>query len=179
MNSPSRLKTALFAAASLTAATAAMAAADARAAPMEPVAVEHAVVAADHDADRVSSPIGAKRAGLAALATAALAGLARLVGFRRIRKAAEKTLETAGNAAAAGIAATSAAARTVARAVASPIRFIAALTLFAIIALVGVGLYDVEWAGGLVVGALTAATVLLGARRARKAFAGSRPGALR
>lgn len=171
MNSPSRLKTALLAAASLTAASAVVA--GAHSAPMEPVATEHAVIAADHDSERAPPAITAQKAGLAALATAALAGLAHLVGFGRIKKAAQKTMDAAGAAAAVGLNATVTAAKTVARAAASPFRFMAMLAGLAIIALTGVELFDFEWAGGLLFGALIATTVILGARRARKAFAGS------
>lgn len=170
MKPPLRFKAALLAAASLAAASAVLAVADARAAPFEPVAIEHAAISLDHDADRVSSPNSIQKAGLAALATAALAGLMRLIGFGRIKKAAQVSMEAAGNAAAAGISATANAAKAVVRAAASPFRFMAALAGFAIIALFGAGLYDVEWAGGLVFGALIATTALLGARRARKAL---------
>lgn len=165
MRSSLRLKTALLAAASLTAASVAVAHA-ADAAPVEPVAIEHAVQSADHDQDRASPTVIAQKVGLAAALTAGLAGLARLIGFRRLKKVAAATAVAAGKAASAGVAATATAAKAVAKAVASPFRYVLLLASLAAAALAGVGLYDVEWAGGLVFGALLATTIMVGARKA-------------
>lgn len=166
MKTSSRLKTALLAAVSLTAASAAVA--HAAAPPFEPAAIEHAVQAADYDADRAGPAVIAKKVGIAAVAAAAFAGLARLIGFRRIKAAAGATAAVAGKAISAGLAATASAAKTVAKAVASPFRFALVMTGLALFALAGVGFYDFEWEGGLVVGALFAALVVLGAGRLRK-----------
>ncbi len=165
MKTSSHLKTALLAAASLTAASVAVAHA-AGAPPAAPVAIEHAVQAADHDQDRASPAIIAQKAGLTAALAAGLAGLARLIGFRRLKRAAVATAAVAGKAAAAGAVATATAAKAVAKAVASPFRYIPLLVSLAAAALAGIGLYDVEWAGGLVFGALLATLIMLGARRA-------------
>lgn len=173
MKTSPRLKTALLAAVSLTAASAAVAHA-AGAPPYEPIAIEHAVQAADHDSDRTGPSVIAKRVGIAAAAVAALAGLARLIGFRRITAAAAATAALAGKAASAGLAVTASAAKTVAKAVASPFRFALMVTGLALFALTGVGFYDLEWEVGLIVGALFAALVILGAGRLRKTLAPAR-----
>ena len=176
MTTSLRLKTALLAAASLTAASIAVAQAS-DAAPIEPVAIEHAVHVADHEADRAGPDVTAKKLGIAALGAAAIAGFARLIGWRRVKAAAAATTRFAGEAASAGVAATAAAARAVGRAVGSPIRFALFFASLGLFALTGVGLYDVEWMGGIVVGAIGAASLLIGAREARKAFAFKRKSA--
>lgn len=166
MKSTLRIRAALLAAASLTAATAAVARAD-EAAPIEPVATERLVTATGHDAERPNRAGAIQKLGLAALAAAALA---RLIGFRRIRAVAAKTVEMAGTAASAGVAAAASAARMVGRAISSPLRFAALFGGVALVALTGVGLYDVEWAGGLFFGALFATTIFWGVLRARTVF---------
>lgn len=165
MESSSRLKAALLAAISLTAASVAVAHA-ADAVPVEPVAIEHAVQSADHDQDRASPAVIAQKVGLAAALAAGLAGLARLIGFRRLKKVAAATAVAAAKVASAGAAATATAVKAVGKAVASPFRYLMLLASLAVAALAGVGLYDVEWAGGLIFGAALATTAMLGARKA-------------
>ena len=167
-----RLKTAFLAAASLT--SAAVATAPAVAAPIEPVAIVHAVAAADHDAERTAPAVTLKRVGFGAAALAALMGLVRLVGVRRLKAAATATAQATMQATGRAVSAGAAAAKEVARAVSSPFRFLLLVAGVGIFALTGVGLYDVEWAGGLVVGAALAALAMIGAQRTRKAFAFSR-----
>lgn len=167
MKTSACLKTALLAAASLTAATAATAYAADRA-PTEPVAIEHAIIAVDHgEADKVAPASAVRGWALGAAAAAALAAIARLIGFRKIAAAAK----AAGPAA---VAAGGAAVKAVGRAIASPIRFVLLMAGLGVFALTGVGLYDVEWAGGLVAGVLVATTFVLGMRKLRKSLVPSR-----
>lgn len=170
MKSAPRLKTALLAAVSLTAASVAVAHAADRPA-MEPVAIEHALEAADSAHDRAGSIVTAQKIGIIAAAAASLAGLARLVGFRRIKAAAALTAKAAGRAVSAGAAATAGVANAALRAVASPFRFAMLMAGLALIAFTGIGFYDVEWAAGLIFGALFAATMMLGAGKLWKSLA--------
>lgn len=172
MKTSPRLKTALLAAASLTVAVAAVTPAGAVAAP--PAAIEHVVVAVDNGHEKSAPAITARTAGFAALGAAALAGLARLIGLRRLKAAAAAGAAVATKAAAAGFAITASAAGAVGRAVASPLRAAALLTGLGALALAGVGLYDVEWVGGLAVGALLAAMIAAGAGKFRRAAVKSR-----
>jgi hypothetical protein len=174
MTTSLRLKTALLAAASLTAATAATAYAADRA-PMEPVAIEHAIAAVDHgEADKAAPASAVKGWTLAAGAAAALAAIARLVGFRRIAAAAKAAGPAARRAASAAVTASGEAVKAVGRAVASPVRFILLMAGLGVFALTGLGLYDIEWAGGLIAGVVIAATFFLGARKLRKTLVPSR-----
>lgn len=175
MKPSSRLKTAFLAAASFTAVSAAVVSA-AEAPPMAPVAIGHAVTAVDMGKERAATVITVKNAGLAALGAAALAGLARFIGFARIKSAVAASAAAAGKAASASLAATASAAAAVGRAVASPFRFAALLAGLAIVALTGVGLYDIEWAGGLVFGAVLAATLIFAAGKLRKTLVSARLG---
>lgn len=155
---PVRLKTALLAAGSLAAASVAFAnAADAPA--THPVAIEHAVTATDHGELDRPAPALAKQAGLAVIAAGALAALLRAIGFQRISALAKATAATAGRAAAAGADLTVKAARSVARAVSVPVRYLAALAGLGVAAIAGIGVFDLEWTGGLVVGAGLASVV--------------------
>lgn len=169
MMTSSRFKIALLAAASLTAASAAIAhAADGP--PVPPVAIEHAFEAGDQGVGRAGPIITAKKLGIAAAATAVLAGLVHLIGLRRLKVVAAATAAAAGKAASASIAATATAAKAVARAVSSPLRYAMLIAGLALFVLTGVGLYDVEWLAGLLFGALIATTVFIGAKKARKAI---------
>jgi len=161
-----RLKTALLAAASLAAASAATVnAAEMSAAP--PVSIEHAASVGDEA--QVAAPTAlARKLGIAAFAGAAFAGLARLIGFGRIKSAAAAAGRVASDAAAAGFSATAAAARSVGRALASPLRFTAVMAGLGFFALAGIGLYDIEWAGGLATGAAIVAIGFWGAGRIRR-----------
>lgn len=177
MRNRPHLKTALLAAASLTAATAAVA--HAAAAPPPPVAIEHMVTAADAAPERTAPAISGKSAGLAALAAAALAGLARFIGLGRIKSALAVGAAAAGEAASAGLAATQSAVKAVGRVIASPFRAVALFAGLAVVALAGVGLYDVEWAGGAVIGALFTAALILGVGKLRKMLVPARLGGSR
>lgn len=150
------LKAALLAAVSLTAATGAVAATP----PTEAAPMEHAVGVADRGAG--------EKVAIGAAAT--VAGLAGLLSFRRIRAALRRLAPAVGKAAKKAAETSIEAARTVARAVASPFR----LALFVIgvgtAAVISAGVFDVDWLAGLIVGALLTASILLGARRARKAL---------
>ncbi len=167
MRTRSTLKTALLAAASLTAASAAMAHAADRA-PMEPVAIEHAVMSVDAGEETAPAAISAKNVGFAAAATAALAGLFRLIGPRRLRAAAAATAAYAGRAASAAGEAGIAAAKAVAGFTSKPLKFAAMMAAIATVGLAGIGLYDVEWAGGLIIGAAGAGLAFAGASRLRR-----------
>jgi hypothetical protein len=163
MKTSSRLKTALLAAASLTAAMAATAHAADRA-PIEPVAIEHAIIAADQGEVDKAAPAPAVRGwALAGAAAAALAAIARLIGFKKIAAAAKA-------AGPATVAAGAAAVKAVGRAVASPVRFVLLMAGLGVFALTGVGLYDIEWAGGLVAGVLVATTFFIGMRKLRNSL---------
>jgi hypothetical protein len=165
MKTSARLKTALLAAASLTAAMAATAHAADRA-PIEPVAIEHAIIAADQgEADKAAPAV--RGWALAGAAAAALAAIARLIGFRKIAAAAK----AAGPAV---VAAGGAAVKAVGRAVASPVRFVLLMAGLGVFALTGVGFYDFEWAGGLVAGVLVATTFFIGLRKLRSSLVPSR-----
>lgn len=179
MTPSSRLKTALLAAASLTAATVAIAH-QADAAPYEPVAIEHAAASVDHDADRDANqggvPAAAGKIGIAAAAAAAavFAGLLRLIGLDRLKAAVSAAANGLVEAARAGVAVTAAASKAVIRAASSPLRFVAMVAGLSAIGFAGIGFYDLEWAGGLVVGAAAASLVFLGAGRLRKQLAPAR-----
>lgn len=177
MTPSSRLKTALLAAASLTAATVAIAH-QGDAAPYEPVAIEHAAASVDHDADRDVNqggvPAAAGKIGIAAAAAAVFAGLLRLIGLDRLKAAVSAAANGLVEAARAGVAVTAAASKAVIRAASSPLRFVAMIAGLSAIGFAGIGFYDLEWAGGLVVGAAAASLIFLGAGRLRKQLAPAR-----
>lgn len=156
------LKTAILAAASFAAIGAAAPAA--AGAPTEPVSVE-IVHASDHaDAEARAADKAVNRWLLGGAAAAALAGLIRLFGWTRISAALRKAGDIA-------VAAPAAAARYVGEAVKSPLRtamIVGGLSLFA---LTGIGFYDVEWAAGLLTGAVLTGFGVLGARRLGQLFA--------
>lgn len=170
MGASRKLKTILLAAASLTAASVAVAHAADRA-PIERAAIEHAVSAVDHGDEAATASVTAKKLGLAGAATAALAGLMRLFGLRRVRAAAQATADFAGRVVAAGADATVTAAKAVARAASSPFRFAVVFAGLSAVGLAGVGLYDVEWIGGFAIGIAMAGLFLLGGTGLRRAFA--------
>ncbi|HBS34733.1 MAG TPA: hypothetical protein DEA50_06610 [Parvularcula sp.] len=156
------LKSVILAAASLAAIGAAVPAA--AAAPMEPLAVE-IVHAADHaDADARAADKAVNRWLLGGAAAAALAGLIRLFGWTRISAAMRK-------AGAAAVAAPVAAAHYVGTALKSPFRSLVLVAGLSLFALTGIGFYDVEWAAGLLTGAVLTGLALIGARRFAKVFA--------
>lgn len=141
------LRTALLAAASLTAVTVSVghAAETARHQPAEIVMAADSVVSHEDPQSRASP---ARLFGWAAFAAGGAAVLARLLGRERIAEIG-RTIAPAVRAAAA---ASAAAIQAVSRAVSAPIRFAAAFAALAAIGFAGLGLYDVEWAGGAIVG---------------------------
>ncbi len=165
MDTARKTKIAMLAATSLM--TAAAALAPAKASDLDPAAfpatveapvVAHAadsVVQADHDG---SKP--AQRAALIAVALGALGWLVKLLGPKKVLRAVEKTAE-------ATVKASAAAAKTAARAVRSPLRFLAWTAGLILFALTGVGLYDIEWIGGLIAGAGLAGLAAFGSLRLR------------
>lgn len=99
-------------------------------------------------ADEQKSPAANKWA-LLAVAAGALAGLVKLIGGQKIvesvKEAAPKAAKAAKNAA-------GKAARAAGSAIRSPLLFLAVLAGLAVFALTGVGLYDIEWIGGMAAG---------------------------
>lgn len=164
MDSTRKVKIAMLAATSLL--TAASALAPAHAGELDPAAfpttieapvVAHAadqVVQADHD----SAP--AKRAALIAVALGALGWLVKLLGPRKVLKAVEKTAE-------ASLKATASAAKTVGRVARSPLRALAWIAGIILFAMTGIGLYDIEWIGGMIAGGAMAGIAAFGALKAR------------
>ncbi len=166
-----KMKAGFLAAASVMAATAALS--PAGASDIDPVAtpatiaVEAPVAHAVDHGDQDKTPVGAKKWALLAAAAGALAGLVQLIGARKVADAVtEGAVKTARVAASTA----SGAARAVGRTVSSPLRFLAALFGLALFALAGIGLYDVEWLGGLVSGALLAGATLFGMWKTRLAM---------
>ena len=121
--------------------------------------------AADH-ADQKASPL-AKRLSLIAVAGAALAGLIRVLGAKRVMRAVKSSANTAAKAAASAATATASVAG---RAFRSPLRYIAWMAGLLLFALTGVGLYDIEWIGGLIAGAALSALTAMGMWKTRMAL---------
>ncbi len=175
MDNARKTKIAMLAATSLM--TAAAALAPAKAGDLDPAAFPMTVEApaVTHAADTlVQSDHGTKpaqRAALIAVALGALGWLVKLLGPKKVLRAVEKTAQATVNASAA-------AAKTAVRAVRSPLRFLAWTAGLVLFALTGVGLYDVEWIGGLIAGAGLAGLAAFGSMRARSAFA-RRPARIR
>ena len=167
METARKTRIALLAASSLL--TAATALAPANAGDLDPAAfpvtVEAPVVAHAADtvaqADHASKP--AQRAALIAIALGALGWLVKLLGPKKVLRAAQKTAE-------ATVKASAAAAKTAVRAVRSPLRFLAWTAGLILFALTGVGLYDIEWIGGLVAGVALAGVAAFSTMRVRSVF---------
>ena len=163
-------KAAMMAAVSVIAASAALS--PAGASDFDPVvspatiAVEAPVAHAVDHADE-QKPIGAKKWTLLAVAAAALAGIVKLVGARRVAE-----IVTEGAVRTARVAATGASvsAKAVGRAVSSPLRFLAVLFGLGLFALTGIGLFDVEWIAGLISGAALSGAGLYGLWKTRRAL---------
>lgn len=162
MDSSRKVKAAMLAASSLLAAAAALAPAHAASfdAAAHPAVVETPMVTIDADHGDQKAQMPAKRAALLALAAGALAGLIRLIGAKKIIRAAKETAVAAAEV-------TGSAVKAVSRAVASPLRFALLMAGLALFALTGVGLYDIEWIGGLVVGAAMAGVAAYGLMKTR------------
>ena len=156
-------KAALLAAGSIAAASMAVSAAAAPSLePAPPAIVIEAPAPADEPAAGEAEDATAAKAAKWALGGAlvgALAGLARLMGLRRLTlQKAARALAGATKTAARGAAATTgvaikAAGRVAGRTLGAPLRWAAGLGALGIFILTGVGLYDVEWVLGLAVGA--------------------------
>jgi hypothetical protein len=165
-------KAALMAAASLFAATAALS--PAGASDMGP-ASHPAIVSVEapaplaHAGDQAgeAQPLSAKKWALLAVAAGSLAWLVKLIGARRVAAAvAEGAVRTARVAARAA----SGAVKVVGRTFASPLRFLAVMFGLALFALTGIGLFDIEWIGGLISGAVLTGAGLYGVWKTRKAL---------
>lgn len=101
---------------------------------------------------------------LLAAAAAALAGLVKLLGAGNIVRVAGKA---ASGAAKVSVAAAAGAGRVIGRTVASPLRFAGLMTGLALFSLTGLWLFDIEWMGGLIVGAAMAGVAVYGAMKTR------------
>jgi hypothetical protein len=134
------------------------------AAPLAPP-VSHAM------AEAVVQPSLVKSVGLAALATAALAALYRLLGGEKAGRVLARAGEVGAKAAIAVARVPVSAAKVAARAVGAPLRGVLLFVGLAVFALTGVWLFDIEWAGGLAAGAAGVALVWFGSARAGSALA--------
>jgi hypothetical protein len=171
MRTLTRFKTALLAGAALAAATGAVAHAADRT-PLEPIAVEleHAIEVADHgDAEKSQATHPVKGWVIYAAGAAMLAAIARLIGFRRIKAATKAVGAAAGKAAQAGAKAAGDVGVLAAKALASPLRLAMLAAGLVLIGLAGIDYYNLEWAAGLVFGALMSIAALRGARKVRRA----------
>jgi hypothetical protein len=164
-----KLKTALLAAASLGAAS--VATADATPA-YTPAPIEHAAVATIHEEPaKPAAIIEAKRWTFAAASAAALAALFAAIGPGRVMRTLDRHAPLAASAVRKVAAAPAAAAKSVARALKGPFRYAIVLASLGFFALTGIGLYDVEWIGGLVAGLALALVAAVGGGKFRRAFA--------
>lgn len=154
MKSQTSLRAALIAAVSLSAITmdvhASEIAADAFAPPQEIV-----VMTSD---DAVAAPVADEAPAtrnllLGGAAAGILALLAKIIGFKRIRVAAGKAGPAIARAARSAVEVPGAAVRFVSSKVASPVKSLVVFASLGMTAFFGVGFYDVEWLGGLVIGA--------------------------
>jgi len=156
MDNARKIKLAMMTATSLLAASAALAPAHAGAIDPAafPTTIEAPVVpnvahaAADHG-DHKASPLS-KRLGLIGLAGGILAVLIKLVGAKKVMRAVKASAGQAARVATTAAVATASAAGRVLR---SPLRYMAWTAGLILFALTGVSLFDIEWIGGLVVGA--------------------------
>lgn len=132
----------------------------AEAAPTEAV-----VVAPDAEtkaADERASPM-ARRLAMIAAGLGALGFLVRIFGPKKVLRAVEKTAE-------ASVKASVGAAKSVARAARSPLRYLVWIAALILFVMTGVGLYDIEWIGGMMAGAASLATLVFGWGRIGKAL---------
>ncbi|MEZ5895311.1 MAG: hypothetical protein R3C40_10595 [Parvularculaceae bacterium] len=165
-----KLKAALMAAASISAAGAVHAAHAAPSHHYTPAAIEQAYVAPDHgDADK-AAPSQVKRLGLWAAAAGVLGALVHLVGFKNIARAARAAGPAVARAAVATAKAPVAAVRYIAKSASAPVRFGLAMASLALVAFTGIGLFDVEWVGGMIIGGVLTAMAWYGAARVRGAL---------
>lgn len=168
-------KLGLLAASALMASTAAFAPAHANDIDMAafPTTIEAPIVVADagQHLDQKSDK-NALRLGVLMAAGAALVGAIRIFGFKRVRKvvtqsarrAAETTTQAIGSAA-----------KAAGRVLRSPLRMMAWVAGLSILALTGVGFYDVEWIAGLVVGGALVGVAAYNAMKLRLRPAKAKP----
>ncbi|WP_411820933.1 hypothetical protein ABFZ85_07230 [Hyphococcus formosus] len=166
-------KSALLGAASMIAATAAIMPAhadDYGPVPPSAVIIDEApasTVSATEPETVAAKPVGAKKWALIVAAAGALAGLVKLMGARKVADAI--AVGTVATARVAAKAATNTA-RAVGKTVSSPLRFLAILFGLALFALTGIGIFDVEWIGGLLSGAALTAAGVFGVLKTRRIF---------
>ncbi len=137
-------------------------------APAQPV---QATLVSDH-ADKKASPM-AKRLGLIGLAGGILAVLVKLVGMRKVMRVIKGSAQQAAKIANATADATVGAAARVLR---SPLRYAAWAAGLFLFALTGISVFDLEWVGGLIVGASLASIMSIGLWKMRFAL---RPAAVK
>lgn len=128
---------------------------------VEAPVVSHAAEQAQHH-DLEQSALG-KRAALIAVALGAIGWLVKLLGPRKVLRVVERTAE-------ATVKASGAAAKSLVRVARSPLRALAWIAGIVLFALTGVGLYDIEWIGGLVAGAALVGTAAFGSLKVKSAF---------
>lgn len=129
------------------------------------------VIENSHIDDATKSMPASQKLGLLAIGAAALAGLVRLIGARKLAAA---VTQGAVGAAKFTVKTGVKAAKLVGATFASPLRFAGVMAGLALFALTGIGFYDVEWIFGLMVGALLMGGSAYGVARTRKAFAFAR-----
>ncbi len=169
METTRNVKMAMMAASALIAAAAAMTpahASDFDAAAYPPV-VEATVVAHAADQADQKSQNKTEKIALFAIGAGVVAALIRIIGAKKILRAAK---ETTVQAARVSGKVAGQAAKAVSRAIASPMRFALLISGLALFALTGVGLYDIEWIGGLVAGAAMTGVGAYGVIKTRMAL---------
>ena len=162
MESTRKLKIAMLAATSLL--TTALALAPANAGVLDaaafPATIEAPIVAHSSDqVDRDNTP--AKRAALIAVALGALGWLVKLLSSKKMLRVVEKTVQASLKVSADG-------AKSVLRVTRSPLQAFAWIAGFILFAMVGIGLYDIEWTGGLIVGCSLTGIAAFSTLRARE-----------
>ena len=165
MESTRKVKIAMLAATSLLTAVSALAPAHAGTlddaafpATIEAPVVTYAgdqLVQADHD----NAP--AKRAALIAVALGALGWLVKLLGPKKVYRSVERTAQ-------ASLKATADGAKSVLRVARSPLRALAWIAGLILFAMTGIGLYDIEWIGGLIAGCSLTGIAAFSTLRARE-----------
>lgn len=131
---------------------------------------ERPAATADAAIDAATAPVSGRKVALWAAAAGVLALLARLIGWRKVAASVAAAGPVIARTASAIAKAPMAAARAVAGAVMSPVRFGLLLAAGALFAFTGVWLLDAEWTGGLLVGASLATLALFGVQKSRAAL---------
>ena len=120
---------------------------------------------ADH-ADQKASPL-ANRLGLIGLAGGILAVLVKLIGVNKVMRVIKGSARKAAKVATATAEATVGAAARVMR---SPLRYVAWTAGLFLFAITGISVFDLEWVGGLIVGASLSGILCLGLWKTRLAL---------